>query len=55
MGGKLIDAAENWARAEGFKEIASDTELENLVSLKAHLSMGYEEVERQICFRKRLG
>jgi hypothetical protein len=34
--------------------MASDTELHNDVSLKAHTALGYEEVERQICFRKRL-
>ena len=43
------------AREHGYTEIASDTELENDASLAAHLALGFEEVERQICFRKRLG
>lgn len=54
VGRELIRAAEAWAVAHGYSEIASDTELENDVSLNAHLALGYEEVERQICFRKRL-
>ena len=54
VGSALIRAAEAWAVAHGYSEMASDTELENDVSLSAHLALGYEEVERQICFRKRL-
>lgn len=54
LGGSLVKAAENWAMTHGYAEIASDTELENEVSLQAHLALGFEEVERQICFKKRL-
>ena len=54
LGRRLVRVAEDWATLNGFSEMASDTELENDVSLKAHLSLGYEEVERQICFRKKL-
>lgn len=54
LGRRLVEAAEQWAADNGYREIASDTELGNDVSLAAHLSMGYEEVERQICFRKDL-
>lgn len=54
VGGALVRAAESWALAQGYSEMASDTELDNEVSLGAHLALGYEEVERQICFRKRL-
>ena len=54
VGGKLVRAAEAWALAHGYSEMASDTELDNEVSFKAHVAVGYEEVERQICFRKRL-
>ena len=49
-----VVAAETWAVTNGYTEIASDTELENGISLQAHLALGFEEVERQICFRKRL-
>lgn len=55
LGRALVRAAEQWALEHGFTEIASDTELENDASLAAHLALGFEEVERQICFRKRLG
>lgn len=54
LGRRLIRAAETWAVTHGYSEMASDTELDNKISLGAHLSLGYEEVERQICFRKRL-
>jgi aminoglycoside 6'-N-acetyltransferase I len=54
LGARLIEAAEAWALSHGYREIASDTELENEISLGAHLALGYEEVERQICFKKRL-
>ncbi|MFK7889049.1 MAG: N-acetyltransferase family protein [Gammaproteobacteria bacterium] len=54
QGRRLVAAAEAWAVRHGFREMASDTQLDNDVSVTAHLSMGFEEVERQICFRKRL-
>lgn len=54
LGTRLVEAAEAWALSHGYREMASDTELDNGVSLTAHLALGYEEVERQICFRKRL-
>ena len=54
LGTRLVKAAEAWALSHGYREIASDTELGNETSLNAHLALGYEEVERQICFRKRL-
>ncbi len=46
--------AEAWAITNGYAEMASDTELDDGVSLRAHLSLGYAEVEGQIGFRKRL-
>ncbi len=54
LGTDLLRAAESWALANGFSEIASDTELDNDVSLQAHVRLGFEEVERQICFIKSL-
>jgi len=52
VGGLLVAAAEAWAREQGCTEMASDCLLENQVSLMAHLSLGYEEAERLIHFRK---
>ena len=54
LGARLLAAVETWAREQGFTELASDAEIENTVSLEVHLALGFEEVERQICFRKRL-
>jgi aminoglycoside 6'-N-acetyltransferase I len=54
VGRALVNAAEEWARGQGLKEMASDTWLENEVSIAAHLKMGYEEVERLIHFAKTL-
>ena len=34
--------------------MASDAELHNAVSLEAHRALGFDEVERQVCFRKPL-
>jgi aminoglycoside 6'-N-acetyltransferase I len=54
LGSQLVQAAEAWARRQGLKEIASDTQIANVVSIQAHKVLGYEEVERIVCFRKRL-
>jgi aminoglycoside 6'-N-acetyltransferase I len=54
VGRGLIDSAERWARARGFSEIASDTEIGNETSLRAHMRCGFDEVERLIKFRKPL-
>jgi len=53
-GRALVEAAEDWARKIGCREMASDCELDNEMSFKAHLAIGYEEVERAIHFRKTL-
>jgi aminoglycoside 6'-N-acetyltransferase I len=54
LGKALVGAAEEWARSQGLTEMASDTWLENDVSIQAHLKMGYEETERLIHFAKKL-
>lgn len=54
VGGQLVRAAEDWARAKGCSEMASDTGLDNVVSEAAHRRLGYEVVGRVICFRKEL-
>jgi len=54
VAGILTNAAENWARAQGCKEMASDTWLENETSIRAHAKMGYAEVERLVHFVKQL-
>lgn len=54
IGRALIEAAESRARAMGHNEIASDSEIENADGIAAHRSMGYEEIERVVCFRRSL-
>jgi aminoglycoside 6'-N-acetyltransferase I len=54
VGRDLMAAAETWARECGYTEIASDAVIDNLVSERAHLALGFEEVERAIHFRKGL-
>ena len=52
--GIMTKAAEEWVRAKGCTEVASDTWLENESSIRAHVKMGYVEVERLVHFVKRL-
>jgi aminoglycoside 6'-N-acetyltransferase I len=54
VGRALVEAAEAWARAAGHDEIASDAEIDNGGSIAAHRALGYEEVDRVVCFRKAL-
>ena len=54
FGRALVDAAEAWARGRGYREMASDALLDNLVSHRAHEAIGYEEVGRVVQFKKRL-
>jgi len=54
VGRALMLAAESWARAQGFVELASDTEVHNDASLAAHQRCGFLEVERLIKLRKTL-
>ncbi len=88
IGRALMEAAEAWARARGYREVASDAELSNLPSTRTqrllhrpkpkrlanglfrapvvaqattgylgqevHRRLGYQEVERIVCFRKNL-
>ena len=54
IGRALVEAAEARARALGHDEIASDSELDNLKAIAAHRALGYEEIERVVCFRRSL-
>ncbi|MBU2862488.1 GNAT family N-acetyltransferase [Reinekea forsetii] len=51
-GKKLMEAAEKWSLDKGYSELGSDTELENTESQKAHLALGFKEVERVVCYLK---
>ena len=50
----LVAECEQWAREKGCTEFASDCELTNAASLAFHLSVGFREENRIICFKKML-
>ena len=50
----LVRACEDWARALGCTEFASDCPLDNDASLRFHLKAGFIEANRIICFTKQL-
>lgn len=54
IGSRLVRFAETWARNQGCTEMASDAEIDNLVSQQAHASLGYAETARLVHLRKEL-
>ena len=52
VGRLLVEAAEAWAIAQGCTEMASDTGADYPLSPTAHDRLGYQEVGREIFFRK---
>ncbi len=48
----LIKAVEDWSRAQGCAEFASDALLENAASHQMHKALGFAETERVEYFRK---
>ncbi len=46
IGRALVAAAERWARSKGCRQTASDAELWNTVSHRAHGALGYQETAR---------
>ena len=54
VGRDLVEAAENWARAQGCREFASDTEPGNDASIAAHRAIGFTDAGTIQCFRKDL-
>ncbi len=54
VGRALVAAAEDWARAQGCSEFASDALLDNQTSADAHRALGFEETVQIRCFRKTL-
>ncbi len=51
---KLMRRAEGWAREMGLRQLASDTSISNDLSIDFHKKVGFEEVERIVCFIKEL-
>jgi len=54
VGAALLQAAEEWARAQGCKEMASDTQMYNVASQRVHEALGFEVAERAVLYRKGL-
>jgi aminoglycoside 6'-N-acetyltransferase I len=55
VGRALMRAAEDWARAQGCRELASDTWIDHEASQQAHEALGFEVVDRCVNFKKSLG
>lgn len=51
---ELLTACEHWAIEQGCEELTSDCELSNDQILNFHRSVGFEESNRIVCFRKSL-
>ncbi|MEO6445809.1 MAG: GNAT family N-acetyltransferase [Gemmatimonadaceae bacterium] len=54
VGAALVDACEKWARGRGLSEFASDALLDSEQSHRAHVALGFVEVERAVRYRKAL-
>lgn len=54
VGRDLMRAAEDWARAQGSIEMASDALITEDGSQRAHAALGFEVVDRCVHFRKAL-
>lgn len=54
VGRELVEAAESWAVNHGYTEMASDALLDNTTSHAAHTALGFREVERHVCYIKKL-
>ena len=51
-GRALLRVAEDWARAQGCREIASDTPMDNPISQQAHSALGFSVSGHSVNFRK---
>ena len=54
IGAQLLRAAEDWARAHEYREMASDALIENEISQRAHAALGFTVAARSVLYRKRL-
>ncbi len=52
IGSALIRKAEKWAVDNGCTQLASDVLIENEKSCQFHTGVGFQEVERVVCFIK---
>jgi aminoglycoside 6'-N-acetyltransferase I len=54
IAGSLVDMCQVWAAEHGCRELASDALLDNEDSHRFHLSLGFEETERVVYFRRNI-
>lgn len=54
LGQMLITRAEQWAVQQGFRQLCSDVEMENQLSILFHEKAGFTEAARIVCFVKNL-
>ena len=54
IGTALLEFIEGWARLRGYREIASDAEIDNEASILLHKRRGFAEVGRTVHFVKTL-
>lgn len=54
IGNQLVNAGAEWGRQKGCKQFASDTELNNEMSIEFHKKIGFSEANRIVCFIKEL-
>ncbi len=52
IGKQLLNSVHAWARERGCTELASDAHVDNVASHAFHVSLGFEETERVVYFRK---
>ncbi|WP_431859665.1 aminoglycoside 6'-N-acetyltransferase [Azospirillum sp.] len=51
----LVRSVVAWATAQGCRELASDALIDNQVSQRMHMALGFEETERVVYYRRSLG
>ena len=51
---RLLSACENWAKAKGCAEFASDCGLDNMDSQRFHQAVGFEEANQIVAYVKKL-
>jgi aminoglycoside 6'-N-acetyltransferase I len=54
IGRALLRAAENWAREQGCREMASDADIDNTLSHRVHEASGFTVTSRSVLYRKSL-
>ena len=54
LASELIQSAVRWGLINGCMEMASDTDIDNTLSIDFHKSLGFKEVNRVVCFSRQL-